>query len=722
MPIFEPDEERKSYSAVFLVVVGLLLAGSIWAVWDDNIIRRPWKRYQSEFNDIERAKVEKELATEEERLRKDPAWQEATAKLVKAKQALESGETEKKLDGFRRELARAQVHEHELDLKLRIVKSEIEEARYEYEHAQEVGGSGEAEKKHLQAKEAEKVELDRLYKTAQDQRAAIEKKIGDVESAVTSLEDKLRELELQKQVIVSRLEGLTTNIPLGVTTLRFPPIPKIQQIVLPGFDRNHFDQPVERVDRCVSCHAGAGKAGFDDQPEPFRSHVDRSVLLTAHPPEKFGCSSCHEGQGAAVNSPEQAHGEVQFWDRPLLRGDNVESNCLSCHTEIHRLPHTTKISAGESFFEQFGCHGCHLTEGYEDLPKVGPSLRRLAAKDDPGWVVSWIHDPQKFRPRTKMPWFLFSPQQSEQVAAFLLSTSKKEADEWRGRLEDPQGVDAANAERVARGKQLVDSVGCRGCHAFEPDGTAAVLSESKDVAPNLSRVADKTDARWIYNWIRNPRGYDPSTRMPNLRLSEEEAAAITSFLLTLKGSPAEGEAAGTAGAPTSAEPKNLAKRLSAPETIAAGEKLVRKYGCFGCHEIPGMEKESRVGVELSFFGSKGLEELYFGYHHEIPRNWVAWTNNKLHDPRIYQTEFIEQAMPNFRLKDSEIDALRTFLASRVEHKAPAAFRRPDADGRQKALLEGRRLVERYNCIGCHVIDGRGGQIRKRYEENPNFAP
>ncbi len=44
--------------------------------------------------------------------------------------------------------------------------------------------------------------------------------------------------------------------------------------------------------------------------------------------------------------------------------------------------------------------------------------------------------------------------------------------------------------------------------------------------------------------------------------------------------------------------------LKDPANINKGEALVRKYGCFGCHEINGMEHESRIGVELTTEGSK----------------------------------------------------------------------------------------------------------------------
>src|SRR5262249_21466646 len=162
--------------------------------------------------------------------------------------------------------------------------------------------------------------------------------------------------------------------------------------------------------------------------------------------------------------------------------------------------------------------------------------------------------------------------------------------------------------------------GCKGCHAFSdgehgprlgngedendptvPAGQGSQTRTSKDIAPNLANVAEKTNGRWIYHWLKNPRHFSPVSRMPSLRLSDDEPAGSTSYLLTLgrkKPAPAERLAA-----------------LSKPETIADGEKLVRKYGCAGCHDIPGMENESRIGVELSAFGAKTVEELFFGDHY-----------------------------------------------------------------------------------------------------------
>jgi len=137
--------------------------------------------------------------------------------------------------------------------------------------------------------------------------------------------------------------------------------------------------------------------------------------------------------------------------------------------------------------------------------------------------------------------------------------------------------------------------------------------------------------------------------------------------------------------------------------------------------VTGMEHESRIGVELSTFGSKPLEELFFGNHTDIPPTWDDWTLHKLTDPRTYATERIEQVMPQFDLAEADIKSLRVFLKSRTDLKYPARFLAA-ADLRGQREVAGHRLVLRFNCVGCHIIEGEGGAIRARYPDTPNLAP
>jgi mono/diheme cytochrome c family protein len=409
-----------------------------------------------------------------------------------------------------------------------------------------------------------------------------------------------------------------------------------------------------------------------------------------------------------VNSMEQAHGEVRFWAEPLLHGDMVQASCIQCHLNLEHLQGAGTIAAGRTLFEELGCHGCHLVTGYEELPRVGPYLRLIQAKVNPTWLVSWVHNPHEYRPKTRMPNFMLTEEQSVAIAAYLLDSTKADSEGWLATRPLPSGIDPTDDAQVARGKELVDTLGCRGCHGITPGDSPALLGENKDIAPNLSNIAQKTDARWLYYWLEGPRHYSPVSRMPSLRLSDDEARAVTSFLLTLGTPPAEPSA-------------ELAARLGDPDTIAAGKSLVRKYGCYGCHDITGMENESRIGVELSSFAAKPLEELFFGNRTDIPHTWEDWTFNKIKSPRIYETERIEQLMPQFDLADGDIKRLRVFLKSRAEADYPERLHY-DAGVRGQRLLNGRRLVARYNCVGCHVIEERGGAIRRLYEERPTFAP
>ena len=747
------DDEKKSYAVVWFFTALLMFILALYALADDNVFRRAWKKYQAGFNRLEISTIEKQIGAEQERLNADPEYQEAMKTLAEAQASLTSGEAVKQKAALLKELEAAQHDDLTKDLNLRFIKSNLEELRFLFDDAEHKGRKEEAEAllKRIEEGEKERAEKQKKYSESQAHIEEIENRVKQLEGAAKAAEDRVAKLTAVRDDLQGKLEGVSLFYGLGPKdTPPFfgtdwqPKIPKIQQIVLEEYDRNNFDKPIARVDRCTSCHSGIDKPGFEDQPNPWKTHPNRDVLLAKHPAEKFGCTPCHEGQGPAVNSPAVAHGnfidahgeleEVHHIERPLRRGEKVQANCIKCHAGVQSLPGAEVVARGEKLFMELGCHGCHLTDGYEDLAKdqgvaqIGPSLRRIAAKVDKGWLVRWIRNPHQFRPRTRMPNFFpekapdgapegvvpaemppfvdpeVADDQSVKLAAYILSVSTDASNEWLAGHPSP-GI-MPGGDLAARGKELVDSIGCRGCHALSADEVAGQLGANKDIAPNLSRIAEKTSAQWIYHWIKNPRGYSSVARMPSLRLSEDEARAITAYVATL------GE--------KQAAPAALEQKLADPENIKAGEKLVRKYGCFGCHDIPNMENESRIGVELSSFGGKTKEELFFGDRVDMPETWDDWTYSKLLTPRTYQTKWIEQAMPQFDLADEDIKALRVFLISRTDAKVLAKYR-PVSPWDDK-LVAGRRLVLRYNCQGCHVVEGQRGDIRRLYQEQPNFAP
>jgi mono/diheme cytochrome c family protein len=700
-------EEKKSYGSVFVIGVALLVALSLWAYWDDNITRRPWKGVQARFYRLDYNKAKAAYDEEDKKLQDDPKYQELSKKLADIQTSLTRGELAKKLHALEEEESKATVAFKDKDQEVKFIKSELEEAWYEHDHAVQEKRNPAPYLEEIKQLDAEKAKLDPEVEKAQARRDRIREEIKSIKSSGKDLEDELTKMSAERDKWVRVMENDTFK--LG--PFAFYKIPKIQQVSLNEFDRNRFDQPVARVDRCQTCHLAINRPGFEKEANPFKTHPRREVLLAdnAHPPEKFGCTTCHEGQGVAVNSAKQAHGEVSLWEFPLLRGASAQSSCTSCHLDVQKFADDAPLLVeGQRLFEQVGCTGCHLVKGYENIPKIAPSLLKISAKVDPSWMVRWIENPHKFRPRTRMPNFDLKENDAIAIASYIWSQSKEEGEKWTQEHALPTGMREGDANSVAQGKKLVESIGCKGCHGFADGEYTTPLGKSKDLVPNLKDIAAKVAGpQWIYHWLKNPRGYSPETRMPSLRLSDDEAASITSYLMTL----------GTKG---DAIP-NIQEKFADAQNIKRGENLVRKWGCFGCHDIKGMEKETRIGAELTTFGSKPNEELFFGNRTDIKETWDDWTYNKLKTPRIYATERIEQLMPQFDLADEDIKAVRVLLGGFRERKVGLAYL-ADQGLRVQQVVEGRRLMQQYNCIGCHEIEKRGGYIRKYYQENPTLAP
>lgn len=705
----DPNEEKKSYGTVFFVGSILLVVVSLWAVFDDNITRRVWKVHQTEFLRTDYGRAAAALAKEQERLSADPKYQELVKKREAELQSLASGEKGARLAELRELQQQVEVEYFDADQEVKFVKSELDEAWYEFDHAVQQDRDASPYKKHIEELLETQHSLEPALESARKKRVDVKAEIKQVQGGVKAIEDQIYELEDEIRKSQRQMENATVTVgPEGFPQFTLYKVPKIEQVVLKDFDRNNFDQQVDRVDRCQSCHIGINRAGFDDLPHPLKTHPKRRLFLgdASHPPRIYGCTTCHEGQGEAVNSLAQAHGNVKFWEHPLHEGNDVQANCVTCHLNVQGLEGAEVVGRGQRIFEQVGCTGCHLVQGYDDIPKVGPSLRRVRAKVDPAWMVGWILEPRAFRPQTRMPHFYFKEDEALAAASYLWSASKKDADAWLNQHPEPAGYQAGDAAMVKKGEELARSVGCLGCHGLA-EGEFTTRIAGKDLVPNLKDIAAKVNPRWTYNWLRNPNSYNPDTRMPSLRLSEDEALALTTYLMTLGTKP---------------EPNpELVARLEQPTNIDKGEKLVRKYGCAGCHDIPGMEKESRIGVELTTFGSKPLEELFFGNDTTIKHTWKDWTLGKIHGPRVYATDRVEQLMPHFDLPEKDIKALRTLLHGFVERKVPEAFQADHSKLAQQISM-GRRKVQEFNCVGCHVIDGDGGYVRKYYEDNPTLAP
>src|SRR5207249_4304156 len=157
-----------------------------------------------------------------------------------------------------------------------------------------------------------------------------------------------------------------------------------------------------------------------------------------------------------------------------------------------------------------------------------------------------------------------------------------------------------------------------------------------------------------------------------------------------------------------------------------GQRAISRYGCFSCHDIKGFEKAQSIGTDLSEEGSKLVTRLDFAFVTDIPHtSKIAWFRTKLHDPRIYDKGRVLQPleklrMPNYDFTDEEVNRLVTALMSfQREIQPPAAL--PARSARYDYEVSGRTLVHRRNCVGCHIIEGDGGDFVKLVAD-PSLGP
>ena len=110
-PGLDPTEEGKSYSALFVLLVAVLLVSAVWSIWDDNISRRPWKQYQVQWDHLAYDKYMQDAADEQKRLNADPTYRESRIEGPgRGAEAARLGRHGGEARGFARAAGRSQQH------------------------------------------------------------------------------------------------------------------------------------------------------------------------------------------------------------------------------------------------------------------------------------------------------------------------------------------------------------------------------------------------------------------------------------------------------------------------------------------------------------------------------------------------------------------------------------------------------------------------------------
>ncbi len=398
----------------------------------------------------------------------------------------------------------------------------------------------------------------------------------------------------------------------------------------------------------------------------------------------------------------------------------------------------------------------------------------------------------------------FEPLEVLGLTTFLLN--KSQSFEY---LEPVAGAEAPSAER---GKLHFEQ-GCVACHEHKDFPDAGRYRDANSVVqgPDLSGVGDKLahaeGRRWLYSWIKEPTRYHARTVMPDLFLDPKEDADgklidpandVVEYLLSSSSvgwkpeagtlvdasqvddesldrlvleflrdvySAAAAERYSKTGIPASfrdelsgaevellasADPVDFDRQLTREQKLNyVGGKAVAKYGCYGCHDIPGYEDAKPIGTGLADWGRKNPTMLAFEHitnylhgHHEDHGNGddadhghaapegsgdtdpldpfmlelieghhrEGFIYQKLREPRSYDYHKTQNKkynewlrMPQFPFDAEDREAIMTFVLGLVADP-PSKKYIYQPDPHQQALLAGRRVLEKYNCGGCHLLE------------------
>lgn len=589
----------KKMHVVFAVSAVALLFVTIWMMirdFDDE-----WRGYQRQARRFAVDKVR--LAAAEEQAALDSGAKkingktlaEARADAVAQSKKLESHENDIKrlqkekeaeegtLAGLTRNVkfarAKQDVLKADLGLLVRDLASQkqLQAKQAEFDKQREIVADLDRQLLVSQAKVDDKTkELAKITKARDDARAEVKKLTADLDRLTKTLD----QLQPPSDNYLSRFKLWLMEQPI-VDGFNGPF--KINQVWLPELKINYGGMSdVARFDRCITCHVNIDKYEAGNVPSyafnphglphdphhpdpeaerhasnagykhPYASHSRPDLYMTDASPHrigKFGCTSCHDGQGSGTSFQNASHtpstiGEEHhwsskhgyahnhFWEAPMSPLRMVESGCIKCHHNVVELESNKKygnsapkVVQGYNLVRKFGCFGCHEINGYNvgrqigpdmrlepqtadeaariaadpnaiagTMRKVGPGLRHLASKTNKAWTRDWVSDPTKFRPETRMPKFFHLTGQlhkdgHDPQAEYFEPVEIQAITEFLFARSEKLDLDHWTANYkpdMNRGKDLFSKRGCLACH--EHDDFKGI---KQDFGPNLTNVYAK---------------------------------------------------------------------------------------------------------------------------------------------------------------------------------------------------------------------------------------
>ncbi|WP_105334579.1 cytochrome c4 [Blastopirellula marina] len=311
--------------------------------------------------------------------------------------------------------------------------------------------------------------------------------------------------------------------------------------------------------------------------------------------------------------------------------------------------------AGDLLVSQLRCAACHA--GIQSDPvfeKLAPDLSEVGTRLSHDYIQRFIESPAEVHHGTTMPNVLASKsaEQKKEIAEalthFLIAQNHAET--------KPEPSQAGSLDQ---GKKLFHTVGCVACHGPREVPIQEADEEEEDyddeefldrpkfapIAVSLDHVPAKYDVDSLGAFLFQPLLVRPSGRMPDMKLTREEADSLARYL-------------------TGQSPPERRSIDPEPALVAKGKQYFTQLNCAACHATPGMTPAPKV----------------------VSLQDADWTRGCLSD--------LPGPSPHYELAAAQAAAIA------------ASFREASQKESDKDRLA--KTLTAFKCIACHRRDEYGG--------------